>query len=355
MTLNGSIILDGMLWTSTDILHLNMDDIARMPEWKQEIFLFLQQWFGCSDTISVHTSGSTGKPQQIYLSKSTMRHSAQATNQYFRLNEDSHALLCLSAGYIAGKMMLVRAIEGAYHLHTIAPTSVPLRNDVGHIDFCAMVPMQVEETIRTNGKNAFKRIKQLIIGGGAISHQLEQEIAQLSTICYATYGMTETASHVALRIIDGSDSAFLALPGIHFSTDKRQCLIIDAPELLNHPIVTNDIVELSEDSSVAFRWKGRYDFVVNSGGVKLFPETIEKKIAPLMVDRSFYLTKRPDNRLGEMLILVIEGTPYTDKETQKLMHQIASAVAPYEKPRDIVFLNHFQRSGSGKIIRLKSA
>ena len=92
--------------------------------------------------------------------------------------------------------------------------------------------------------------------------------------------MTETFSHIALRKVNGKDASpvFVALKGISLAQDDRGCLVINTPLLLEESLTTNDVVELLSPDE--FTWKGRFDHVINSGGIKIFPEELEKKLNP---------------------------------------------------------------------------
>ncbi|MDA9215912.1 AMP-binding protein, partial [Flavobacteriaceae bacterium] len=187
---------------------------------------FIVKWFNEKPYIKVKTSGSTGTPKKIKLLKTNMVHSAFATGVYFNLGTNNTALLCLSAKYIAGKMMLVRALTMGWDLHVVAPDKDAITQYDNTYDFAAMVPYQVYHTL-----NALDKIKKLIIGGGVIDPDLEAKLQTKSTQVYASYGMTETITHVAVRRVNGEDktNVYSALPNVSFDLDSRGCLVIDAP------------------------------------------------------------------------------------------------------------------------------
>ena len=322
----------------------------QLPEWEEALFVFLENWLEESDTIQAQTSGSTGVPKKLELKKEQMKASAKLTNQFFDLQKEDTVLLCLSTNYIAGKMMIVRALVGHLHLIAIEPTSFPIINEP--VKFAAMVPMQVETLLSsTEGLATMNYIDKLIIGGSATSALLEAKLQNVSTNCYATYGMTETVSHIALRKINGSDSSdeYRALEGVWFEQDERDCLVIHAPHLQTEPFITNDIVKLKNRN--CFEWIGRFDNVINSGGVKLFPETIEKKISSFIAQR-FYITSRKDEKLGEKVVLIIESEPFTELKKQQLDIQLNSNLGKFEKPREIIFNPRFEETSTGKVKRI---
>lgn len=160
----------------------------------EDIYHFLQNWFSLDDAIAVRTSGTTGTPKTIFLQKEKMLNSALATGKYFNLKEKTTALLCLPVVYIAGKMMLVRAITLGWHLDIVTSNSMPLENINKNYDFSAMVPLQLENSI-----SKINLINKLIVGGGVVSNSLHEKLKHISTQVFATYGMTETITHIAVK------------------------------------------------------------------------------------------------------------------------------------------------------------
>lgn len=325
---------------------------SQTEEWEVELYRFLKEWLSPEPYLYAQTSGSTGTPKKIRLDRSRMWASAGLTNRYFGLNENSTALLCLSAGYIAGKMMLVRAMQAGFDIYPIKPVSLPVFETPVVFDFVAMVPMQLQKICeQPQGKRWLdSHVRCLIIGGGALSPELEAETQRLSVRCYATYGMTETVSHIALRAVNGRErmDAYEAMPGVRLSTDSRDCLVIHAPHLCREPLVTNDVVQL--ETETRFVWKGRFDHVINSGGIKLFPETIEQKLSGLIRER-FFVTGLPDSLLGQKSVLVIESESWPSEQIAWLREKIQRVLGKYEMPREIIFLPQFTETATGKVIR----
>jgi len=301
--------------------------------------------------IHCMTSGSTGAPKMISLKRKHMVNSAKATGAYFNLGSGTRALLCLPLGFIAGRMMLIRSMVLGWHLDNIEPNSAPKIPKKSTYDFSAMVPLQLHHCAANLGQ-----IKTLIVGGGEVSKPLRDRIQNLQTKIYATYGMTETVSHVALMPLNKRagynelNKNFIGLEGVHFSVDQRQCLCINAPDIAIQEIVTNDIVELISDKR--FKWIARYDNVINSGGVKLIPEVIEKKFTAL-IDSDFFVHSIPDRVLGEKLVMIIETTEEVLSlgnlaEFQKMN---SSKISKYEVPKKIYFLKSFVKTKTGKVNR----
>ena len=315
--------------------------------WRNDIELFLKNWFDNTDYISTRTSGSTGEPKEIRLSKKAMRNSARMTNAFFGLDASKTALLCLPAEYIAGKMMLVRAIVGGFNLITTEPKANPFQNLDVEIDFTAITPYQL-----TNSAHTLKtaRVKNIIVGGGHVSEKLEALASEIPAKMYETYGMTETASHIALRCFNGTGKAgcFTVLDGVTIRQDARGCLVVHAPHIVDYELVTNDIVQLIAYNS--FRWLGRADNVINSASVKIFPEEVEKKLENLILHR-FIIASLYDEVLENKLILLIESAEADCEFEKELRKQMSACLKKYEIPKEIHFIPRFIYSASDKVLR----
>lgn len=312
------------------------------------LYDFVEEWENGSDCVIAHTSGSTGKPKEIRLKKSDMRTSATMTNAFFGITSGSRLLLCLSPGYIAGKMMIVRAMEAHAEIVEEEPSNRPMLAYAGpRLDLVAMVPSQV---LYMMGQPAlWPYIGTLIVGGGAVAPSLYRQIVDSGIRAYATYGMTETCSHVALAPIDSQGSPFRAIPPVTFSVDDRNCLVVHTPQFSFSQLVTNDVADLL--SPETFYWRGRYDNVINTGGIKVFPEEIERQIAPVLAGRRFFITSTPSEKWGSEVVLCIEGSPSGSDEQREIIVRIKALVPPYSVPKGIIYMPKFKETTSGKIIR----
>ncbi|EDM43971.1 putative O-succinylbenzoate--CoA ligase [unidentified eubacterium SCB49] len=332
---NGTHFSEAELITFAKKLQIEGEDFEKV------IGEFIVAWLSNTLTVTVKTSGSTGTPKDILLQKKQMLASAQATGAFFNLSEGTSALLCLPANYIAGKMMLVRAMVLGWDLHAVSPEKKALSQEDMNYDFAAMVPYQVFHSL-----DAIHKIKKLIVGGGAISSALRSQLQEVSTQVFETYGMTETITHIAVKCTNGAmrSSVFTALPNVSFVKDERDCLVIEACNISEEPVITNDIVSLISDT--AFTWLGRYDNVINSGGVKLFPETIEAKLSE-MIKVPFVIIGEKDEALGERVVIVFEGQALSDIDTDEAF----KSLKPFERPKKSYTLLKFPQTETGKVKR----
>lgn len=340
-SLHKCFVLNDKFFFNTD----NLLDYTKL--YLPEVHIFLIEWFDASDFIKVKTSGSTGKPKLIELKKEYMVNSALATGLFFDLPDKTTALLCMPVKYIAGKMMLVRAMVLGWQLDVVEAASNPLKNVKRKYDFMAMVPLQLYNSI-----DKIYLVKKLIVGGGAVSDDLMSKIKNVSTEIFASYGMTETITHIAVKplnlaaIKNKKIQNYSVFPNIIIAKDQRDCLVIDAPKLSDKKIITNDLVDIISNNE--FEWKGRFDNIINSGGIKLIPEQIEAKLSKIIKQR-FFITGLPDDVLGEKVVLIIEGANFTID-----FSAINEILSKYEVPKRVLFIDHFFETATKKILRHKT-
>lgn len=332
--------------------NINPESLSPQTEFEEKVISFLKEWQSDSTKVPVQTSGSTGIPKVFEIEKSKMLNSARMTCNFLNLIEGDTALLCLPVEYISGKMMVVRALERKLKLSVATPSAKPVQNLDVTIDFCAMSPLQVE-----NSLDQIHFIKNLIIGGAQVSQSLKNKISQslkdknTETTVYETYGMSETLSHIALKqIYPVSEEYFSVFKGIEIAWDERRCLKISAPALHPEILQTNDLVKLKDDRH--FKFLGRIDNVINSGGLKIHPEELESLLHSYIPREAAFLGLN-DEKLGQKLVLVIEG-----EQNKDLTSQLDEALKETEKtfsknhlPKTIHFIPVFPRIPNGKLNR----
>ena len=279
-----------------------------------QLHLWNQLWESNLDSFVFLTSGSSGTPKEIRLTRKQLITSAVLTLNTLNLSKNDSILINLNTEYIAGKMMLVRATIGQMKAQIIEPNSNPLLNiDLSqHFDFFSFVPLQIE-TILTQTPNKISilnKAKAIIIGGAPISQSLIHLIQEIQSPVYHTYGMTETVSHIALMRINGTEKSdyFNTLEGVSIATDNRNCLVINHELTNNQTITTNDIVEVINPTK--FKWLGRADDVINTGGIKILPNQLEIKLVPIFdklnIKNRYFIFGLAHESLGSSINLVIE-------------------------------------------------
>jgi o-succinylbenzoate---CoA ligase len=334
-----------------------LPNLEELPEFAQVAFAFCRDWMTGQETFTQQTSGSTGAPKLQVLSRTQMEASAAATGAFFGATTSGHLLCCLNPSYIAGKMMLVRAMVWDYPITLVEPSANPLLGLEEQFSFVALVPLQVEAGLAEDkSRKLLQSIPHVLIGGAALPHKTQQGIVQQGIRAWQSFGMTETVSHIALAEIGEGELVYQALPGVAIGINEEHCLWIQSPMSGTERIQTNDKIELRSKNT--FTWLGRADFVVNSGGIKLFPEQLEGRIAPLLEETcpgcAYFLFGEKDSRLGERLVLYVEGRV---EETKRIALEagLGQILGKYEVPKKIYFKAAFTYTPTRKINRQTTA
>lgn len=329
-----------------DLFNIRLNE--SLTNWERVILAFAQEWLDESKQIfEVQTSGSTGKPKKIRLTRKQMQESAQATRDFLGLKPGNSVLLVLPAEFIAGKMMIVRALELGLDLYYYPPQVSVIEEVDRTFDFAALIPLQIQYAIDSGHTKKLDLIRQTIIGGASLSEKYVQQLQDRQSTFFATYGMTETITHVAMKDLKEKNSKYEALPGIKFSVDENQCLKIHSNRLANAITHTNDIVGLESDTK--FTIKGRLDNVINSGGLKIFPEELEGVIQKAIAQEAF-IGYRDDEKLGQAVVLVLEEAELNEKE---VLNQISVLIPSNKLPKKILSIPSFFRTKNHKTDRRK--
>lgn len=340
-----------------DAIHLSIEGerlwygTAKERAFEADYRAFVEEWNNDSTSINVHTSGSTGAPKLVRVEKSRMRASARMTLRFLRIPPESTALLCMPLRYIAGKMMVVRASEGNLRLLRQAPSVTPYLTTLPPIYFLAVTPMQALGLLREERQRPiFQGIPRIIIGGGAITHELHAALQNCEGEVYSTYGMTETLSHIAMRRLNGPEQSewYTPLDGISVCQNDAGCLVIEAPSLCSDILTTHDVCELRPDH--AFRILGRTDNIISSGGIKLSLENLEQRLTD--IGFPFMFTYVADSLLGQALTLLYVAPQHDDASAEKsIAAAIESRLDRYERPRHVFRVDHLPTTETGKPAR----
>lgn len=350
------IMINGRLVQLSDVIN---HSVKSLSDFEREVFEFTSDWFTGKKTFQQNTSGSTGSPKPIAISREQMIASAALTRHALGLKKNQTSLLCIDPKFIGGKMMLVRSFVVGMKLICIEPSANPLSFLPADqcVNFAAFVPYQIENILVSNDPHSLDNIEIAIIGGAPISSSTVAKLYNHKASCYATYGMTETISHIALQKLNGSNRQqhFTVLSGITITKDNRGCLVVEVP-YLKEPLITNDLVDIVEPGG--FRILGRWDNVINTGGFKVFPEKVEaaiEKIPEIAASKTkFFIHGLPDKILGQKVSLIVEAASGTVVNWQEMLKKLSLSLARHELPKDIAVVESFINTESGKINRLQT-
>lgn len=339
------------------------DNKSEDKAFAEKVKSIIHSWERGDQWFSIRTSGSTGKPKKWQFSRQSLIQSARLTGQTFELRPGDTAMLCMDTAYVAGFMMVIRALVLDLKLVVTRPVANPLSNissDMA-VDFIAVVPIQLQTMIVGGSSSIVKlnRMKAVLVGGAPVERALEKLVQQIHVPVYQTYGMTETLTHVAIRRLNGSlhGDFYQPLNGVKTSLDERGCLVLETPVLPGQEFITNDLVKLKSDGS--FRWLGRYDNVINSGGFKIQAEKVEDAALEVLSgwqhQAEVLAIPSPNPKLGQKLILLIKTENLSQEKLDSLQQNLKEKLHPYEVPKEIRVVKNFIYTASGKVARKETA
>lgn len=363
--------LNGRPYSSSQLLNFSdATEQAALTPYEVHTLYFCKRWLSGQSNFFLNTSGSTGRPKTVMLTRTQLVASAGLTQRALGLRSGDRTLVCLSTDYIAGMMMLVRGFELGLSLTVMTPTRNPLAafaDDVS-FEFTAFTPLQLQEVItHTPSKvTLVNRMRAILLGGAPVSADLLQKIKTLAAPVYHTYGMTETASHIALKPLNGprandpqASDYYRPLEGVEIGLSCKGCLTVKSSVTRHRTLITNDLVDLKANG--LFRWLGRIDNVINSGGIKVQAEKVEQALETLFQDypgnilikRRFFVGPVEHSTFGQMVVAVMEGPPVPvtiqdDIRTRLLQSKL---LEKYEIPRYFYFRSHLLETPTGKIDR----
>jgi len=356
------LLLNGKKFYYDEIAEYSFRNSIPLDGYETKTLEFCRNWLNGMQEFPIQTSGSTGTPKTIHLTRQQLEASARKTIKLLRLQPNDTALVCLNTEYIAGMMMLIRGFLTELQMVIVDPVSNPIKlaPESTQFNFASFVPMQLQKILQDTPEfiPLLNQMKGILLGGAPVNFTLQRELQQLATPVYHTYGMTETASHVALRRLNGPNAAeyYDALENIQLGLDNRGCLTIKGDVTNNELIVTNDLVEFL--TPTRFRWIGRVDNTINSGGVKVQSEVVEVAVAEALADLDpmprFFVASQPDELLGEKVILVLETEPFTEIQEKELKSRIKPLLQKFERPKKYYYCPAFSETATGKISKQRT-
>ncbi|OYU67027.1 MAG: hypothetical protein CFE22_05995 [Cytophagaceae bacterium BCCC1] len=318
----------------------------------------LDDWNFGKTAFEIKTSGSTGIPKTIHLKRELIEASIEMTKKAFDLDDGHLFFCCLNIENIAGLMMLLRSQRLKGELMLVEPSADPLEK-LGNLDYLfsdnrgrnvfAFVPLQLQKLLENEKYiQILKTAKTILVGGAALNTELKAKIADLYLPVFETYGMTETISHIAIKNIRLDEDTFNTLEGVEIKLNDAGCLMIKSPTTDFEWITTNDIVEIIENKT--FKLIGRFDNIINSGGVKIQLEEIERKIEEnIKIESRYFCFGIPDQQLGQKLVLIVES-----EEKRISKEQLSTILSKFEVPKEIYFVKKFSETSSSKVDKHKT-
>lgn len=344
----------------------------RLPEAEKAVFRKLQLEFerkvASTDHFLIASSGSTqtsnSSAKLVALSLKAVLKSAARFNNYFSAAEADHWGLVLPEFHVAGLGIFARAnLSGALVFERewqVKDFSDWIK--ANGIRFVSLVPTQIFDLVNLKVA-APSDLRGVLVGAGALSDELRKRALALKWPITETYGMTETASMIAIN----KQGLYFPLPGIEIKTEAG-ILKIKCNSLLTAAIqqVENEITivkfpadewftteDLAEINAGGFRFLGRRGEYIKILGEGVALSELRSKLAQLALvsgcnPASFELIALEESRAGFQLIVAVEDAESYDK-CLKLINFYNLSCRPYEKIAKCVVVGQIPRTALGKL------
>lgn len=321
------------------------------------LLTFARAWSSEQQHFSFLTSGSTGQPTVINISRGSMHWVLKTSDKMLHWSQAKTQLLALEPTRIGGAMAVARAME-ARHTVILWPPGTPFNFTWPLSDWTSLVPFQLQKIMEhPDGIDWAKKSGCFLLGGAPLSNKLEKKLIAHAIKSVQSYGMTETASMVALRSIYPTyDAGFKPLPGVSIRIDSDQRIHVKSPSTNQSWLETHDLAEWLTNGD--FMPIGRNDDTVNSGGKK-WPLALLDSLASSIIEQhadvsDYFFWKVPDDKLGEALALAIEKKSADPLDVPAFLQHLSEVLPKHAIPRHVNIYQQFIREGNHKINRRKA-
>jgi O-succinylbenzoic acid--CoA ligase len=307
----------------------------------------------------IFTSGSGGRSKGVRLTVDNWAASAAATAAHLRTGPDEVWLCVLPISHVGGLSILVRSvIQGSTVVlePRFDAARVAALLKAGVVTLTSMVPAMLRRVLDADG-GPYRAVKAALIGGGPVASEVLERAAAARLACLPTYGMTETASHVAaarpgdlrLRPLAGAEVAVIggriAVRGAMVSPGY-----VGMPDRApGEWLLTNDLGQLHTDGSL--RVLGRADDVIITGGDKVDPAVVEEVLAGAPGVTEVAVVGLPDPIWGHMVAAAL----VSDSSPEVVEWWCREHLPRFMVPRRWIRVDSIPRTSLGKVIRSEVA
>ncbi len=306
--------------------------------------------------LIIATSGTGGVPKLAELSHPALRAAVEASAARLGCGADDPWLSCLPVGHIGGMLVIARA------LLLRVPVRVHPRFDLDAFErerdarFTSVVPTVLTRLLDAGADLA--RFHALLVGGARLPSDVRTRAEAAGARVVATYGLTESCGGVvydgiplhgcAVRILEQGNEILLRattlMRGYRLDPDRTADAI--TPDGWFH---TGDAGSLIDGRLVV---RGRIDDLIITGGENVWPSEIEEALRPHPAVRDVAVIGEPDSTWGHRVVaFVIPTDPSAPPTLNDLRAFLARRLARHKAPHDVVFVDSFPTTPSGKVRR----
>lgn len=286
--------------------------------------------------LSLATSGTAGPPKKFTVDLPSRARTAVP-------EPDARWLVCYSLGRWASISVIMHAVLARSSLvvpPTLGADAIIEAASSGGATHLAITPSLFRSLLVTDSEGLGQApIRQLTFGGEATSRAVLDAAHDLWPSARITHVFATTETGDVCSASDG-------LAGYPWSRMERAgARLLESGELVINGHATGDLWEVREDRAIHL---GRIHEVINVGGFKVSPSTVEEAAMaqPGVVGAAAYAVPSPI--LGELVGLDIVG----DADTTTLARSLRSVLPRAACPASIRRVESLTLNDAGKLIRM---
>lgn len=341
---------------------------AQKAEAERQKAAFAEKAYAPARRIFVASGGSGGKIRFIAHTPKTLEVSARALGTLLGISSGNplNCFACLPPWHISGLMPWVRsrvfggklfvAESGGFHVDKALPA---FQKEASGLWMNSLVPTQLRRILaREDGAAWLRQFDFILLGGAAVPADLIALANAENLKIGIGYGMTETASLIALwRPGDSEEIAGTLLPHAKIALEQGSSRIRIAVESLGETLaedgtllpnpentfLTND--EGQVDTCGRLRVLGRADRYINSGGEKIDPALVERALLQAGATAAMVVGE-PDSEWGQRVVaLVVPPFP------NDLLARVRESLPAWMFPKRLLSVPALPLDSKGKLDR----
>lgn len=325
-----------------------------------------------SNWIMIPTGGSSGKIRFAIHTWETLTASVAGFQRYFHLQQ-INSFCTLPPYHVSGLMQFMRSFTTGGKL-AIQQFKQIENNEFINISpnefFISLVPTQLQRLLQDSTSAAWlSQFKTVLLGGAPAWQELLEKARQSNIKLALTYGMTETASGIAILkpqdFLKGENNCGKSLPHttITICSDSKQLnqneignITINSQSLAlgYYPklFANQDSFKLDDlgfiDKKGYLNIVGRNSNKIITGGENVYPEEVEAAIRATNLVKDVCVIGICDRIWGQVVTAI-----YVQKDsavsTNSLQALVANQLSKYKQPKHWIAIEHIPRNSQGKI------
>lgn len=338
--------------------------------------------------IIMHTSGTTGKPKGVVQTHRNIAAQVDSGISLFDLSPADTALdgmPLFHVGGFHGPVLMSLCSGGSVAIMPEWDADLWLKSvEATAATYSALVPTMMVDVLETDGIEDYNTssLRMCFFGGSPAPEPLIEEFEEAFGLDMTNYyGQTENAG-VSVTLspdetlpagalgkltpavrgkvvdtgtgepVDTGEQGELLLkgdiitPGYWERPERNEALFTDGW------LHTEDIVR--QDADGFLYYVDRKDDIIHSGGEKVPPSKVEDVLQDLAGVEAVAVFGTEHDRLGEAVTAAIIAPTLTEEDVQQFC-ETREDLPGYMKPRRIVFVDEFPRTGSQKIDKVALA